>query len=668
MLDISTIVATVVGVITLANWLLWVSPRWLGRRPGGPSSGPTSAEVDKAKDVLAGLVTEQWSNETTSWSLTDPEPIQVPWRLTEHEELMDHPHLVGGKAPALACLSGCATDLVDVFRTLRYRRLVVLGGPGAGKTTLAAQLLLELTRTRRPEDPIPVLLSAARWDTKTHPWLQDWLTACVDMDYPALRAEGLAPDIPRTLAARSEVLPVLDGLDELPAAARRDILRALNQSMRESDQLILTCRTEQFGESVEAAGDVITAAAVIEPCGLSAATAADYLEECLPPHPPITWTLVLDAMRASALPALAEVTSTPLGLWQVRVIYVASGNDPEPLLTLGRGDPFVLRAHLYDQLIPALISSRPPVGNPSQLFRPHHFWKPEHVRQWLTYLSLQEMPDGQDRDRKGAGGEEAHYVAWWYLARQTPTRLILWAAVVCGLAVGILIGSLTVPVAGVVIGLASAFVARFTIKSWFEEPPGYADFQLRGRVLLLVHCLKDGVIVGLLGALVGWLMSGTVGDAEISAALQVGLLSGIGFEFAIGLLRWVELPAPTTAARSPRSTWQADRNLNLIRMFSGLVIGLLGGYVAAKAGLDPVAALVSGLLFGLLFGLMLGSHHAWLAYSLTVPRLYAGGRLPLRTMAFLEDAYRLGLLRTEGPLYQFRNAELQKYLSQQPRS
>jgi hypothetical protein len=39
-------------------------------------------------------------------------------------------------------------------------------------------------------------------------------------------------------------------------------------------------------------------------------------------------------------------------------------------------------------------------------------------------------------------------------------------------------------------------------------------------------------------------------------------------------------------------------------------------------------------------------------------------RLPLYIASFLDDAYRLGLLRAVGPAYQFRHAELQDYLAQ----
>ncbi|TYK51438.1 hypothetical protein [Actinomadura decatromicini] len=53
------------------------------------------------------------------------------------------------------------------FRRTRRRRLVILGGPGTGKTTLAVQLLLHLlaTRPQHPDEPVPVLVPVAGWDT-----------------------------------------------------------------------------------------------------------------------------------------------------------------------------------------------------------------------------------------------------------------------------------------------------------------------------------------------------------------------------------------------------------------------------------------------------------------------------------------------------------------------
>jgi hypothetical protein len=650
----ASVAAAVSSVMALGNSLTQFLSWW--RKRGTPASAPTSADIDTAKDILVGLVGQQWRDETVLRAVSDPEPMPLPWHSTERRELVDRPEITAKGTMAFPGSEVHVEDLARNFRALRSRRLVILGDPGTGKTTLAVQLVLELLRTRRPEEHVPVLLSAARWDDRVYPRLQDWLAACLAMDYPALRAEELGPGIPETLVARGEVLPVIDGLDELPEHARATMLTALNRSMCETDDLIITCRTEQFAESVQEMGDVLRATAVIEPQPMTPAASADYLQACLPPVPHPAWSQVLGALRTGAAPALSKVASTSLGLWLVRATYIAPQVDPTPLLELGRGSASDLHDHLCDQLIPALVNARPPVDDPAQPFRPRHTWSPEQVGRWLTYLSHQlTLREVDPRD-----------VAWWHLARQTPSRSVrLWAGLVIGVVIGVAFMLLTgAPLASAGIGLLAALAVVTVTGSWFTESPGHADFRLRGRLSDLLAILRDGVIVGVLGAIVGWLMASSLGQKGAwIAAMNVGLLSGIGFVVVLGLIRWVEHPTTTATARSPRSTWQADRKLTVIRIISGLVVGLMGGAIGLQAHLSPRVAIVGGLLLGLLFGLMLGSHHAWLAYNMTVPRLATKGSLPLRAMDFLDDAHRLGLLRTEGPYYQFRHIELQQHLA-----
>ncbi|MFI7633253.1 NACHT domain-containing protein [Nonomuraea sp. NPDC049400] len=649
------LLAMATGAIGLGNGLVQFLSWW--RKRGAATAAPTSADVATAKDILGGLVTQQWRDETVLRSLCDPEPMPLPWHSAGRRELADRPEIIAKGTVAFPGLDVHIADMARNFRALRSRRLVILGGPGTGKTTLAVQLVLELLRTREPDEPVPVLLSAARWDDRVYQRLQDWLAASLAMDYPALRAEDLGVDMPETLVARGEVLPVIDGLDELPDTARADMLNALNRSMYETDQLILTCRTEQFAESVEEIGDVLTAAAVIEPQPMSPAAAADYLEACLPPRPHSVWPHVLEELRKGTVPALSEVTSTSLGLWLVRATYIAPRVDPSPLLELGRAGAAELHDHLCDQLIPALVSTRTPADGPPQPFRPQHRWTPEQVDRWLTYLSRQLARNGM------------HDVAWWHLARYTSSRTVrIGAAIAIGAAVWLAFGLLTgEPRLGAMIGLFSALVAETLIGSWFTESPGHADFHLRGRLAELLPALRDGLIVGALGAIVGWLMpyaSRTPEFAPTSSA-QIGLLSFVGYVALLSLIRWVESPTADLTARSPRSTWQADRNLTAIRILGGLVVGLATTSVLLYSALPLAMTIVVGLVLGLLFGLVLGRHHAWLAYKLTVPRLATKGMLPLRAMDFLDDAHRLGLLRTEGPYYQFRHVELQQHLARE---
>ena len=53
----------------------------------------------------------------------------------------------------------------------------------------------------------------------------------------------------------------------------------------------------------------------------------------------------------------------------------------------------------------------------------------------------------------------------------------------------------------------------------------------------------------------------------------------------------------------------------------------------------------------------------WAAFVVTRCRLALTGLLPLRLMTFFADAWRRGVLRQAGGVYQFRHAHLQDHLT-----
>nr|WP_296067200.1 NACHT domain-containing protein [uncultured Actinoplanes sp.] len=363
--------------IALAPLLLWLTDRWRAPRP------PTVADREATRQNLTRSIAEQWRAEARVRALDDPDPIPVRWRLTDRDSLIDAPANRTAGVLTVASSADVATLVAD-FRALRRQRLVILGGAGAGKTTLAVQILLELLRGRAADDPVPVLLPLSG----CHGDLREWMADRIIADHP-----DADPAVIDELVEAGAILPILDGLDETAADVREDFIASVHTAFDGSLPLILTSRVAEFEAAVASAGRALSSAVVIEPEPLTPPAAAEYLGRCLPADPGPTWREILSRLsRDDGPPGLAEVASTPLGLWLIRAALISPAADPASLLDDRPAG--ALRAHLFDQLIPATIAARQPSSDPTQPFRPRNTYDPVAVRRWLRFLA-------QDLDRRG---------------------------------------------------------------------------------------------------------------------------------------------------------------------------------------------------------------------------------------------------------------------------
>jgi len=533
----------------------------------------------------------------------------------------------------------------------------------------------------RDGEPVPVFLSVSDWDLVAHPTFESWLAARLAETYQALREP--APYPARRLFALGLVLPVLDGFDELSEEVRPQCLRLVNEALDERTQLVVTSRTREYAEAA-GAGQLITGAAVIAAEPLSPDDAADYLDAMLRrslPHP--GWRRLLDDLRANRASPLAEVVSSPLGLWLLLTAY-DSDSDPSGLLE-GK-DTARLRTHLFDRLIPELVRVRTPAtGDDDRQLRPRQAHDPADVERWLGQLAdvMRESPGERRPGRLSTGSRD---FAWWRLSGMTlafpvPTPAFLLAPVLVGIGWFMLLGYAAFGL-DVVDSAVLAVVVLFLLREgkytgpWTDHDPAPAVHGLSRRLRALPALVVRSLPFGLFsGALFTLLYTGIgVFFTDIATAVQFGLSIGVlvASVLVVGrlydrLAAWLTSATGTTEAGTPYANWRADRATQLVRLLLGALLACATGaaMLTATGGDAYLTALgaVLGLLAGAGYALVTGEHNAWPAYLAATAHLARRNRMPRRLMSFLDDAHRLGLLRAVGPIYQFRHADFQDHLA-----
>ncbi len=631
----------VLGSITL------VATLWQSRRPA-------RIDLDTYSADLRNTVRRQWRAEELLRRLQDPMPIRVSWRIVSAAlGVQDHWANVtmGSASRSAARLSGTIEDLVAAFRLLPSQRLVIVGRPGAGKTVLAIRLLLDLVAHGRPGDPVPVLLPIASWNPQVTS-LRRWLAAQLAIEHPGLGTDaGNRRTVANALVEDARILPVLDGLDEMPSHLRAVAIRTLNASLHIGDPLVLTCRTREYVAAV-AAADGITAAGVVEIQPLALDDIAAYLPRTAHPgHRSTTkWEGIIARLRDQPDDPRSRVVlaalQTPLMIGLAREAYSETSADPGELLNDARfGRVNHIRDHLLDRSIPVAYQESVPSAA--------SVWEPNRSQGWLINVATWLSADHRDS------------LAWWRFADMVPATVLATTGAFVG-GTALLLASWSAGDAVIVATLAIAgAILGAVINLYQPSVPSSLRLSLAGgaaRLRLSVVGIHRG---DLRPASVGW-VAWTVGGGVV--AITVGLHTGWGSALiglaAIGLVRvldaWFEAPAAVAEVPSPEALLRTDRNTALSR--ATIRAAIIGG----------TATLLSSLAIGIGFALaaliVSVGYTAWGRFTLVRFWYALIGQLPWRLMAFLRDARARGILRQVGAVYQFRHLQLQNRLARTDRT
>jgi hypothetical protein len=651
----------------------------------------TRGEVDAAADRLAEQTLETWSRQVVQRGIQSPAPVRVRWRWAAddvalpRQELTAAPSLPTDPSPLPSSAddppgagqvlnSGLVTRLHDeVYARLRHGRLVLIGGPGAGKTGAMILLLLEALRYRErmPETartgvPVPVWLTLGSWDPGAQ-GLRDWVITTIRRDHPYLQATDFGPDVIAQLFDTGRIALFLDGLDEMPDMLRSKAVVQLTAEAA-GRRLVITSRPDEFRETIDLGRLQLPYTAVIELRPVAPKAAAGYLLEGQIGAARLAWQPVADHLLADPYDVLAKTLNTPLTLTLARAAYTS--DDPRGLLTRTPTDEHGVRVHLLDQ---ALVAAYPEPGEHA------------HATHWLGWLAhkMATQPNGPIRELR-----------WWQIPSWIPSWQIgLTGALVGGLSVSVgvylawliidalayrpdFISDLSI---GLGFGLFGALwvgligvlgVKVVTPRSVAIRWPKLRDFRSVGAMVLrlgplvaLIYGLQYGVVFGVDSGLPDGLI-------DVVLGVMAGLLLGVVLGVPLGLVDVWRVPLAATSDVTPRLVYQRDVRSHLV---SGLMGGLIGGIVGGFYGMfasaqTPVPLrLLPGLTLGLTLGLVSGlasGFRAGAAPSLKFAEiaLWLRGRR-VRFMPLLETALARQVLRQAGAVYQFRHADLQDRLA-----
>ncbi len=533
--------------------------------------------------------------------------------------------------------------IVDVFDQADIQgKLLILGEPGAGKTTELLHLAQDLLKRAAGDNsfPIPLILELSVWDESKS--VEQWIAAVVKKQY------GIPKSITQHWLQHDDILLLLDGLDELGLTNQQRCIGTINAFLanRARYGLVICCRREEY-ETGQVQLDRLNGAVYLEL--LRENQIQLFFEKLNRPH---IWKHIRESST------LQELARNPLFLSMLVVAY--------------QGKPIINETELFDAFIVQKLhedrgTNVYPLNKRTDPQQTWHYmaWLATHLRNnHETEFFIENLqPSLINLDSK----EQRLYgliVALIY-------------GLICGLAgtlLGGLLGSLVNSsayglVSGLIIGLICLFFGIFIgFGGWSIKPIRFYEKMNFSFFNALRGGLAEGLFSGLsIGLLIG-LMSLIFID-DVDEALFIGLFSSLLFGLIGGLsggLRSGISSSPIAEKNVPnqgiwKSFWNSTIEILILGLACAIFLGLFWGLMG-----DLKRGLVFGFGFGLLNGLNEGRgrglgaviKHVALRIVLTI-----NGYAPWNYARFLDHAVELRFMQRVGGRYRFVHDLLRKHFA-----
>ncbi|MFM9264956.1 NACHT domain-containing protein [Tychonema sp. BBK16] len=558
-------------------------------------------------------------------------------------------------------------------------KLLILGSPGLGKTTIMltlAKALIERAIERAKQDDnylIPILFNLSTWkDNKQS--ISDWLVMELKSKY------GVRKDFGAKLVSDAKLLPMLDGLDELELVYQEPCVRRINEFLHSDCSpryLVVSSRREEYEQVVRGqSGLDVNGKIILQP--LTPEQVQAYLVGINPE------TLPIDAN-------LLELLKTPLFLSLIRFILFHQSSFLQKWITLSSSQDRLQylfdvywEAALKRPLVSPILESQ---GWISFIYKKKKTPQPQQVRQWLVFLAQQLQRESQSEFAI------ENIQPNWLSNRCNKQIYALGVGLFFGLISGLIIGTIIFVIIlnflnifiGLIVGLCiGIFVAIFSTIWAFVTIGQSPDIEpvetLEKSWLNLAKSLGIGILIGVISWLIIEAISPTLGWKHFS--IEFFLIIGPAL---VSILEWK--PAQLIIRNKPNAGILSSLN-NAMRfaiagaIWMGLsafimrqkifyfIVSLLFNQSAITSSLtfsmaDTVTIVFSGMLAGLFFGLTQAGIACIQHFTLRLI-LYRNGYIPWNYASFLDYCTERGLLQRVGGRYRFIHRLVQEHFEAMP--
>ncbi|MEV0710399.1 hypothetical protein [Nocardia aurea] len=570
------------------------------------------SKLDEVTLQIAKSIRSELYSEAQKWKTEWP-VMPVRWHATG-SDLGEYDERVPIDYSDQTINSGVFTEVLSLYSKIGSGRLVILGEPGSGKTTIVRDFAYTIVGKYQgdipPDDPdtfdgrIPVVFNLSSWDsTSANPkaTLKTWMASILVRDHP-----GLDLRTADALIADRRVLSIFEGLDEMDERAEEANGRSAddedsNQNPRRRAALtqlhgfdgpfVLTCRTIEYRETSRKAR-VLERAYTIELQPLSADDVATYLP--LTANSPAVgeqWRSAMQSLnndKRQSAAFLREVLKNPLMVYLASKIY-ASG--------VGEGDPaaFVAKEYASADIIELGL-----LGEYLTTVFPHPWeekgyglreesgddierrvppaYPQEKVFRWLQHIA-QNLDNGELR--------------WWELANKVPKPITALVFVIFTALIGTAAVAVTLDhkyrAVGALVGAATGIVYGLFFPG--QQPSGWSLFAPGSWRNFWCEAVK-APIYGATGAGVGFVLVSTFGWLALSFS---GLAAGL-----------TTYPLMKLTNQPSNSGWIIEtRNSSVAGVFTGLIMGVVGFLSDASVG-SISTWLIVGVIYGAFLTLAFG--------------------------------------------------------------